>query len=93
MGDAVDAVVSLKFGENGILRRSQTTSPWQRVVKLDSIPRVSDRAIAATKAYTEYLYGRYRRFPVYLTPYRTVLGYQAAHLDASSTISSIGRKR
>ena len=28
------------------------------------------------------LFDRYGRFPVYLTPYRTVLGFQACHLDA-----------
>jgi len=46
------------------------------------IPALSEAAIAATIAYCEYLYGRYGRFPVYLTPYRTVLGFQACHLDA-----------
>src|SRR6266516_6597038 len=33
-------------------------------------------------SYCEYLFDRYGRFPVYLTPYRTVLGFQACHLDA-----------
>jgi hypothetical protein len=42
---------------------------------------VSEATIAAASAYCEYLWGRYGRFPVYLTPYRTVLGFQACHLD------------
>jgi hypothetical protein len=46
------------------------------------IPATSEAAIAATTAYCEYLYERYGRFPVYLTPYQTVLGFQACHLDA-----------
>ena len=46
------------------------------------VPAVSEAAIAATSAFCEYLWQRYGRFPVYLTPYRTVLGFQACHLDA-----------
>jgi hypothetical protein len=36
----------------------------------------------ATIAYCEYLYARYGRFPAYSAPFRTVLGYQASHVDA-----------
>ena len=45
------------------------------------IPRYSDRAIAATIAYCEYVYRRYGRFPAYSGPFRTILAYQAHHLD------------
>ncbi len=31
----------------------------------------------------EYLWSRYGRFPVYTPPYRTVLGFQACHLDVN----------
>jgi hypothetical protein len=47
------------------------------------IPRYSDRAIAATIAYCEYIYRRYGRFPANSGPFRTVLAYQAHHLDGA----------
>ena len=46
------------------------------------VPPISEAAIAATTAYCEYVWNRYGRFPVYMPPYRTVLGFQASHLDA-----------
>ena len=50
---------------------------------LNSIPvEISDVAFEATVAYCEYLWERYRRFPVHVGPFRTVLGFQAMHLDA-----------
>jgi len=45
-------------------------------------PDISEKAIQAAIAYCEYLWNRYGRFPVYMPPYRTVLGFQACHLDA-----------
>jgi hypothetical protein len=48
---------------------------------LAGIPAYSDRAIDATVAYCEYVYKRYGRFPAYSGPFRTVLAYQAHHLD------------
>jgi hypothetical protein len=48
----------------------------------EKIPRVSDAAVEATIAYCEYVWNRYGRFPATLPPYRTVLGFQACHLDA-----------
>jgi hypothetical protein len=46
-----------------------------------AIPRPSDRAIAATIACCDYVYRRYGRFPRNCGPFRTVLAYQAHHLD------------
>jgi hypothetical protein len=82
MADAVRAVAEMKFGTNGIFRSSNPDSAWTKhddVVKQTS--GFSEAAIAAATAYCEYLLERYGRFPVYLTPYRTVLGFQACHLD------------
>ena len=45
------------------------------------IPRPSDRAIEATIACCDYIYRRYGRFPRSSGPFRTVLAYQAHHLD------------
>lgn len=83
MADAVRAVAEIKFGANGIFRSSSGTSVWQKHGEvIQQIPRTSEAAIAATTAYCEYLWQRYGRFPVYMPPYRTVLGFQACHLDA-----------
>jgi hypothetical protein len=83
MSAAVRAVVEIKFGTNGIFRGHPAGSAWTKTSEVTGqIPALSEAAIAATAAYCEYLWDRYGRFPVYLTPYRTVLGFQACHLDA-----------
>ncbi len=82
MTDAVRAVVAAKFGPAGVFRSEGAGSPWKNHAAVNrDIPPVSERAIAATAAHCEYLWQRYGRFPVHLTPYRTVLGFQACHLD------------
>jgi len=50
---------------------------------VNEVPRVSEASVDATIAYCEYLWGRYGRFPLYMPPYRTVLGFQACHLDVN----------
>jgi hypothetical protein len=47
----------------------------------EGIPAYSDRAIEATIAYCRYIYERYGRFPAISGPFRTILAYQAHHLD------------
>jgi hypothetical protein len=82
MSEAVRAVVELKFGPQGIFR-SQAGSAWsqhEQVVR--RVPPISETVIAAVCAYCEYLWQRYGRFPVYMPPYKTVLAFQACHLDA-----------
>jgi hypothetical protein len=83
MSAAVRAVVEIKFGAAGVLRAHPSGTAWATEREITQrIPAVSEAAIAATCAYCEYVWDRYGRFPVYLTPYRTVLGFQACHLDA-----------
>jgi hypothetical protein len=83
MTEAVRAVADTKFGANGVFRGGPHGSAWVKTDQVTSqIPPVSEAAIAATTAYCEYLWQRYGRFPVYMPPYRTVLGFQACHLDA-----------
>ena len=83
MADAVRAVVDAKYGTNGLYRSAGHGSAWTKHDQVvQAVPRVSEAAIEATIAYCEYLWARYGRFPVYLPPYRTVLGFQACHLDA-----------
>jgi hypothetical protein len=64
------------------LRDGGATSAWQDGAKVQQgIPDYSDRAIEATIAYCDYVYSRYGRFPAHSGPFRTVLAYQAHHLD------------
>jgi hypothetical protein len=80
MTAAVKAVVETKFGPSGI--KPSTGTSWRDPAAVTGpIPPVSDAAIAATTAYCEYVWSRYGRFPAYPAPYRTVLGFQASHLD------------
>jgi len=84
MTEAVRAVADLKFREgSGVFRGHPAGTAWADGGRVTAaIQPVSEKAIASTCAYCEYLWQRYGRFPVYLTPYRTVLGFQACHLDA-----------
>lgn len=83
MSEAVQAVVESKFGAKGVFRNPPAGSAWGDEKEVTrQISPLSNAAIAATSAYCEYLWKHYGRFPVYLTPYRTVLGFQACHLDA-----------
>lgn len=83
MTDAVRAVAEIKFGATGIFRSENQGSAWkQHDDVVQQVPRFSEAAIAATTAHCEYLWKRYGRFPVHMPPYRTVLSFQASHLDA-----------
>jgi hypothetical protein len=75
MAEAVRDVVEIKANS-----QKAFLAAWPD--KRDTKPAVSEAAIEATIAYCEYLWKRYGRFPVYMPPYKTVLGFQACHLDA-----------
>ena len=82
MTAAVKAFIETKFGDQGIFRSGATHSAWREPQgATQQIPAPSEAAIAATIAYCEYVYQRYGRFPAYSAPFRTVLGYQATHVD------------
>ncbi len=82
MRDAVLAYVDYKFGPQGVWRGRAATSAWRDAQGVAAgIPDLPDEAVEATIAYCEYIYDRYDRFPAYAAPFRTVLGYQAVHLD------------
>jgi hypothetical protein len=83
MAEAVRAVVEMKFGANGIFRSPGDGSAWSKPCDVvQPVQPPSEATIAAVVAHCEYLWQRYGRFPVYMPPYRTVLGFQACHLDA-----------
>lgn len=82
MEAAVRAVVDLKMGPRGIFRGGASDGAWRDPAAVAAgVPALSEAAIAATVAYCTYVYERYGRFPAYLPPWRTVLGYQAMHAD------------
>jgi hypothetical protein len=83
MADAVRAVVAVKFGANGAFRGGVRRGAWRDPQAIAATPACSEAAIAATIAYCEYIHDRYGRFPAYVPPFRTVLGYQATHVDES----------
>ena len=43
--------------------------------------KVSNRTVEATVAYCEYLWKKYGRFPAQVPRFKTVVGFQAGHLD------------
>lgn len=82
MRDAVMAVVETKFGKQGTFRGGIVNSAFRDPSAISStLPRLNDEAIEATISYCEYVLRTYKRFPAFVTPFRTVLGFQAAHLD------------
>ncbi len=83
MEEAVLAFVDYKYAQGqGTLRDGGAASNWQDGAKVQAgIPRYSDQTIAATIACCEYIYARYGRIPATNGPLRTLMAYQAHHLD------------
>lgn len=83
MEEAVLAFVDHKYHPGkGTFRNSDVKTAWKDGATVQSqIPPYSEEAIAATISYCEYVYSRYGRFPANTGPFRTVLAYQAHHLD------------
>ncbi|HEX2055244.1 MAG TPA: hypothetical protein VHF07_02045 [Nitrospiraceae bacterium] len=83
MKEAVLAFVEYKYGVDvGTLRDGGSATAWRDGSHVQAgIPRYSDEAIDATIAYCDYVYRRYGRFPANSGPFRTLLAYQAHHLD------------
>lgn len=82
MADAVRAVVELKFGPAGVFRGAARHAAWRDPEAVAAAAREpSPEAIDAAIAYCEYIHRRYGRFPAYQPPLRTVVGFQASHLD------------
>ncbi len=82
MAAAVRAYVEYKFGPQGVFRGKASLSGWREPATVTSqISGPGEAAVAATIACCEYIFERYGRFPAYSAPFRTVLGYQATHVD------------
>ena len=82
MAAAVRAVVDLKFGPTGIFRGGVGAGAFREPERIAAAAREpSSAAVDATIAYCDYVYRRYGRFPAYQPPFRTVVGFQAGHVD------------
>lgn len=83
MEEAVLAFVDYKYAQGrGTFRDGGAVTGWRDGAAVQArIPRYSDKAIAATIAYCEYVYRRYGRFPAMCGPFRSILAHQAHHLD------------
>lgn len=78
MAEAVRAVAEAKSAS---FREASERGAWKDRTVGSQIPGLSDAAVAAATGYCEYVWKRYGRFPAYLAPFRTVVGWQACHLD------------
>ncbi len=84
MEAAVRAVVDFKFGDDGVFRGGTRFSLWRDPSSIETTAKAPSAAAQdATVAYCEYVYRRYGRFPAYAPPLRTILGFQAGHVDRS----------
>ena len=81
MEDAVLAFLQTKFGPDGAYRDGAHESAWRDADSAAKIPAPSAAAVQATIAYCDYIFRRYGRFPAYTAPFRTVIGFQAGHVD------------
>ena len=82
MEAAVRAVIELKYGPEGVFRGGAKQGAWRDPAAVAGAAQPpSEKAVEATIAYCTYVYERYGRFPPYQPPFRTVLGFQADHLD------------
>lgn len=83
MEEAVLAFVDYKYAQGrGTFRDGGATTGWRDGAAVQAeIPPYSDKAVAATIAYCEYVYRRYGRFPAKCGPFRSILAHQAHHLD------------
>jgi hypothetical protein len=82
MEDAVRALVQTKFGDDGTYRGGTQQGGWRDPAACAAkIPASSPAAVQATIAYCDYIFRRYRRFPAYTAPFRTVIGFQVCRVD------------
>jgi hypothetical protein len=83
MTAAVRSFLDTKFAPGtGSFRDGGAATSWRDAARVQAgIPDYSNTAIEATISYCEYVYGRYGRFPAACGPFRTLLAYQAHHLD------------
>jgi nitroreductase len=81
MEEAAHAFIDAKYGEGGVFTDGRS-GPWRDVGAVQAgIEHYSQANIDAVVAYSEYVYGRYGRFPGNFGPLRSLMAYQAHHVD------------
>jgi hypothetical protein len=78
--EAVLTLVDSKFGLDGIYT-SPTSRPWLSVEGRSQIMPHDQRAIEAVIQFCNYVYRTYGRFPAHADAFKTVIAFQAHHLD------------
>lgn len=80
MKEAVLRMVTSKFGEMGTYS-STGARPWTDARTSSSIGKHEERAVEATIAFCAYVMRTYGRFPAHTDAFKTVVAFQAHHLD------------
>jgi hypothetical protein len=81
MEEATHAFIDRKYGEDGAYNDG-TSGPWEDTAGVQAgMDRYSQANIDAVVAYSEYVYGRYGRFPAYFGPLRSLMAFSAHHVD------------
>lgn len=82
MDAAVDAVVALRWGRDGIFSApAGKTVPWRERDLIAGVPGPSPEAVEATKLVCRYVWDTYGRFPATIDPFLMTVWFQAQHLD------------
>ena len=85
MEAAVRAFVASKFAPGtGFFRDAPGPSPWRDPAAVQAgIPEYSEANIQAVIAYCEYVMEHYGQFPANYGPIRTLMAFQAHHIDTA----------
>jgi len=75
---SIRSLVESKFGKQGIYTTSEGR-PWSEATI--GIPPHDSRAIEATIALCDYVFQTYGRFPAHTDAFKTVIAFQAHHVD------------
>ena len=81
MEKAVHAFIDGKYGEGGVFTDGRSGA-WRDPAAVQAgMEHYSQANVDAVVAYSEYVYGRYGRFPANFGPLRSLMAYQAHHID------------
>jgi len=80
MGKAVNGLMTSKFGEGGPYSCSGG-KPWTESVGTAPIRPHRQEAVDATIAFCAYMMETYGRFPAHVDAFKTVIAFQAHHVD------------
>lgn len=82
MEQAIVSLMTAKFGEGGPYSASGAR-PWKDAGATSPIRKHSARAIDATVAFCNYVMQTYGRFPAHVDAFKTVIAFQAHHIDVA----------